>query len=838
MKETPLLSQYKRIKAQYKEEILLFRIGDFYETFLEDAERTSKALGITLTSKPVGKGVRVPLAGIPVKAADTYIARLLEQGFKVAICEQVKERKGLMQREVVEVITPGTITIQELLDEKTSLYIASCVEKGKSKMSVAVADITTGEFYFFTTDREEAIKHLKKMNVKEIVLQEGKNIEINLPKSYYSGIWYGYESAKQVILEHFGIATEKVFGLSEKEETEAAGLLLAYLKDRKKGKINNITSIKRFNIQKTLYIDEKTVRNLEIVERMFEKTQKGTLYWALNSLKTPMGKRFLRHNLLFPPKDIDFIRKRQVRVETLLNDGILLRSIETTLSEIGDIERRLTKVVQKKAGPKDLYLLKEDLKNGLEISRFLSSYPIFQKEFDETGISQVVSYLEETIRDNPPTEIEDFLKKGVSKELDELYELLRNTKGKLLEIEKREREKTQIPTLKIGYNQVFGYYIEVTKAHINKVPPHYIRKQTLTQSERYITEELKEFENKIQNAEEKIKEIEKEIFEEIRKKVAFYADEIKRLSEFIKEVDLSYAFSKIAGERNYTKPEITEEDVIIIKDGRHPVMELIQNEVFVPNDTLFDENTRVYIITGPNMAGKSTYLRQVALITIIAHIGSFVPARYAKIGLVDRIFSRIGASDDITRGISTFMAEMVETGEILHNATKKSLVVLDEVGRGTSTYDGMSIAFAVVKYIAQKGIKTLFATHYHELGEIASQFNSVKNYTMAIKEYNGKLYYLRKLKEGVCDKSYGLHVAEIAGLPKEVIKEAKKILKDLEKRKPIEQNYEDKKQLTLFDLLNEKERYVIKMLKDIDVDGLTPHDALNLIYKLKEELGV
>ncbi len=837
MKETPLLNQYRKIKERYREEILLFRIGDFYETFLEDAERASKALGITLTSKPVGKGIRVPLAGIPVKAADTYIAKLLEQGFKVAICEQTGEGKKLMEREVVEVITPGTITIDELLDEKTSQYIASCIEGSKNKMSVAFCDITTGEFYFFTTEHKEALKHIVKMNVKEVVLPPDKNLEIDIAKSHYDGIWHGYESAKDTILEYFGIATPEVFGLKEKSEVEAAGLLLAYLKDRKKSRLNNITVIKRFNLEKTLYIDEKTAKNLELVERMFEKTSDGTLYWALNRLKTPMGKRFLRHTLLFPPGDIQFIKERQIRVETFFNDGILLKNIEDRLSGIGDIERKLSKIVQKKANPKDIYLLKEDLKRVLEISSILRDYPEFKKEFDDSQITELVSCIENTIKDNPPVQIEDFIKSGVIEELDELYDLLKNTKQKLLKIEKREKEKTQIPTLRIGYNQVFGYYIEVTRAHIDKVPEHYIRKQTLTQSERFITEELKEFENKILTAEEKIKEIEKRVFEEIRKKVAQFTEQIKQAADYIKEIDLCQSFAKIAGERNYVKPEITEEDILKIKDGRHPVMELLTEEVFVPNDTYFDKNQRVYIITGPNMAGKSTYLRQVALITIMAHAGSFVPASYARIGIVDRIFSRIGASDDITRGISTFMAEMVETGEILHSATSRSLVVLDEVGRGTSTYDGMSIAFAVVKYMAEKGYKTLFATHYHELGELATQFQTVRNYTMDIKEYGGKLYYLRKLKEGVCDRSYGIHVAELAGLPKEVIKEAKKILKDLEKRAPVSQTQEQKRQLSLFDLITEKEKNVIKLLKDIDVDGLTPRDALNLIYQLKEELG-
>ncbi len=837
MKDTPLLSQYKKIKEQYKDEILLFRIGDFYETFLEDAERASKALGITLTSKPVGKGIRVPLAGIPVKAADTYIARLLEQGYKVAICEQTGEGKKLMEREVVEVITPGTITIDELLDEKTSQYIASCIDAPRNRMSVAFCDITTGEFYFFTTERDEALRHLVKMNVKEIVLPPDKNLEINIAKSHYEGIWYGYDSAKDTIIEYFNIATPEVFGLKEKSEVEAAGLLLAYLKDRKKSRLQNITAIKRFNIEKTLYIDEKTAKNLELTERMFEKTSFGSLYWALNRLKTPMGKRFLRHTLLFPPARINFIKERQIRVETFFNDGILLKNVEEKLSGIGDIERKLSKIVQKKANPKDIYLLKEDLKRVLEISKVLKDHPVFKKNFEDSKIYELVSYIEKTIKDNPPTQPEDFINPGVIYELDELYDLLRNTKQKLLEIEKREREKTQIPTLRIGYNQVFGYYIEVTRAHIDKVPEHYIRKQTLTQSERFITEELKEFENRILTAEEKIKEIEKRVFEEIRGKISQFIEDIKYASDYIREIDLTSSFARIAQERNYVKPEITEEDILIIKDGRHPVMELLTEEVFVPNDTYFDENRRVYIITGPNMAGKSTYLRQVALITIMAHTGSFVPASYAKIGIVDRIFSRIGASDDITRGISTFMAEMVETGEILHSATKRSLVVLDEVGRGTSTYDGMSIAFAVVKYIAEKGYKTLFATHYHELGELARQFHTVRNYTMEIKEYKGRLYYLRKLKEGVCDRSYGVHVAELAGLPKEVITEAKKILKDLEKRAPVSQTQQEKRQLSLFDLLTEKEKNVIKLLKDIDVDGLTPRDALNLIYKLKEELG-
>ncbi len=839
MKETPLLSQYKKIKEKYREEILLFRIGDFYETFLEDAEKASKALGITLTSKPVGKGVRVPLAGIPVKAADTYIAKLLEQGFKVAICEQTGEGKKLMEREVVEVITPGTITIEGLLDEKNSYYIASFVEGSKGKSAVAFCDITTGDFYYYTAERDEALKHLLKMKIREVVVQEDVHLNIGIPESHYSDIWYGVSSAEEVIKDYFGIATPGSFGLKDDVEIQATGLLLAYLKEKKKSRLSNITGIKRFNLNKTLYIDEKTARNLELVERMFERSLEGTLYWALNRMKTPMGKRFLKQTILFPLGDSGTIKERQIRVETLFNDSILLSEVSSLLSGMGDMERKLSKIVQRKAGPKDVYLLKEDLKRVLSLRMKLQGYDFFYADFDEHRLQSLVEYIENIVKDNPPVQIEDFIRKGVIKELDELKDLLRNTKEKLLEIEKREKEKTGIPKLRIGYNQVFGYYIEVTKAHLDKVPEYYIRKQTLTQSERFITEELKEFENKILTAEEKIKAIEKRVFDDLRKQVEETAGAVKDAAGFVKEVDLVQSFASLALDRGYVKPEITEEDVIFIRDGRHPVMELVSEEVFVPNDTIFDENRRVFIITGPNMAGKSTYLRQVALITIMAHMGSFVPAKEAKIGIVDRIFSRIGASDDITRGISTFMAEMVETGEILHSATKRSLVVLDEVGRGTSTYDGMSIAFAVVKYIAEKGYKTLFATHYHELGELASEFENVRNYTMEIKEYQGKLYYLRKLKEGVCDRSYGIHVAKLAGLPKEVIKDAKRVLEDMEKRVPIKAEAKEHgpTQLSLFSALSKNEKRVIQLLKDVDVDGLTPRDALNFIYKLKEELG-
>lgn len=836
MKESPLLSQYKKIKEQYKEEILLFRIGDFYETFLEDAEKASKALGITLTSKPVGKGIRVPLAGIPVKAADTYIARLLEQGYKVAICEQTGEGKKLMEREVVEVITPGTITIEELLDENTSNYIASLVEGNVT--AVAFCDITTGDFSFFSTTRDEAIKHIHKMNVRELVLLKGKSLRLEIPESYYDGIWYGVESAKKVIGDYFGVATPKAFGLVKDEEIEAVGLLLAYLKEKKKSRLSNITGVRRLNLEKRLYIDEKTAKNLELVERMFEKTSYGTLFWAMDKTKTPMGRRFLRSVILFPPTDLKLIRERQIRVETLFNDSLLLSDVVSWLSGMGDIERKLSKILQKKAGPRDMYILMKDLERAINLRKKLYEYEMFHAEFNEEKVEELVEALRKVLKENPPVQVEDFIKDGVIKELDELKDLLRNTREKLLDIEKREREKTGIPTLRIGYNQVFGYYIEVTKPHLNKVPEHYIRKQTLTQAERFVTEELKEFEDKILTAEERIKEIEKRVFEELRQKIEENVAFIKKVAEFIKEVDLVQSFATIAIERGYVKPVVTDEDVIAIEDGRHPVMELVTSDVFVPNDTLFNEDRRVYIITGPNMAGKSTYLRQVALITIMAHMGSFVPARSARIGIVDRIFSRIGAQDDITRGISTFMSEMVETAEILHSATKRSLVVLDEVGRGTSTYDGMSIAMAVVRYIAKKGYKTLFATHYHELGELAKEFRSVMNYTMEIKEYNGKLYYLRKLKEGVCDRSYGIHVAELAGLPESVIKEAREILKNLEKRTPpVTRSKQKPVQLSLFDSLTEKERKVIQLIKDVDVDGLTPRDALNFIYKLKEELG-
>ena len=843
MKESPILEQYKKIKRQYKDEILLFRIGDFYETFLNDAELASRALNITLTSKPVGKGIRVPLAGIPVKAGDSYIARLLNKGYRVAICEQTGEGKKLMEREVVEVITPGTIQLYSLLDEQTQQYLASFLQKGKT-VFCAVCDITTGEFFFFNTNLPVALETLHALDAKEIVISENSvykppnfNISVCEPREFDPA------RAEETIKDFFDVKTVRGFGITKDEEKSVIGALLFYIKDKKKNKLSYIKTVKKLNLSSFLYIDSKTALNLELVKSSIMENS-HTLYNILKKTRTPQGSRLLRKTILIPSSDIEFIKKRQLRVETIVENKHILLDLKNTLSEISDMERLVSKISSQKGTPKDIYRLGKDLEVSESVSKILSSKGTFSDLLNDFVVPKsLIADIKRIVKEDAPARIEDFVRQGVDKELDEIRNLLTHTKDKLIEMEKKEKESTGIPSLKIGYNQVFGYYIEVTKPHLSKIPSNYIRKQTLVSSERFITEDLKKFEEQIINAEEIIKKIEQQIFGELVELISKNTSIILKIASKIAEIDLDFAFAEVAIERKYTKPTITSEDAIIIEEGRHPVVEVYGDEPFVPNNTLLDKETRIYLITGPNMAGKSTYLRQVALITIMAHMGSFVPAKKATIGILNRLFSRIGASDDISRGISTFMAEMVETAEILNSADKKSLVILDEIGRGTSTFDGMSIAWSVLEYLSRREVKVLFATHYHELSRLASKIHNIKNYTMDIKEWEGKVYYMRTLKEGVCDRSYGLHVAKLAGLPDTVINRAREVLEDLEKRREKWMNIQKRgEQMSLFNIVQNQECEVgerlVKEMRALDPNKITPKEALKIIYKLKEEYHV
>jgi len=845
VKETPILEQYKKIKERYKEELLLFRMGDFYELFYDDAKKASAALGIVLTSKPMGKNIRVPLAGIPVKAAEQYIQKLLNKGYKVAICEQVGEGKKLMKREVVEVITPGTVLQEGLLDEKSHSYIAVLIKGEDNKGYIAVSDISTGDFFVMEDEYKKIVKKLKALDVKELLTFENvaqsaelKDFNISILKE---DTYFDSEHAEKIKI-FFGVSKLSVFGLneSERELIKAASLLLQYLEEKKPGMLSHIKGIRRLHAEEYLFLDPQSVKNLELISRWRTGEKVGTLYDVMDKTITAAGARFLKETILSPPKTPQIIKKRLKRVESLVENRFILDKIREKLHGVHDIERIIAKISSLKHTSRDFIKLRNSIKEGLEIFEIIKEIDPFPEEYRlREELIELENEIEKTVVEEPPISPPGIVKEGISHELDELRDLLTHSKEKILELERKEKNRTGIQNLKIKYNQVFGYYFEVTKSNLDKVPDYFIRKQTLVNAERFFTKELKELEEKILSAEERTIEIERGILRNLASKIISLASFLKEFADILKEIDLIQSFAFLAIERNYTQPVIRDDTTLIIREGRHPVVEATLGEPFIPNDTYLDTHENmVYIITGPNMSGKSTYLRQVALITIMAHMGSFVPASHAEIPLTDRIFSRIGASDDLSRGVSTFMAEMLETAEILHNATSQSLIILDEVGRGTSTYDGLAIAWSTVEYIIKHvKAKTLFATHYHELSELKNIYPQVKNYTMKIREWENEIIFMRKLVEGVCDKSYGIHVAALAGLPFELIERAKEISIELEKKEEDIKNRMDKKrkQLSLFSIPPSHSK-VINLLKQINPDGITPKDALNLLYKIKEEL--
>uniref|UniRef100_A0A7C4Y436 DNA mismatch repair protein MutS n=1 Tax=candidate division WOR-3 bacterium TaxID=2052148 RepID=A0A7C4Y436_UNCW3 len=836
---TPLLKQYHSIKKKFQDAILLFRVGDFYETFYGDAELSSKVLNITLTSRNHGKSERVPLAGVPVKSAETYISRLVKSGYKVAICEQLEEpQKGkkIVDRDVIEVITPGTITIPSLLDKKTNIYIMGIYGEN-GRYGLAFADTSTGEFYAGLT--EDPIIEIQRINPQEIVLREGESISIDIPKTFLDESIFNFSFCEEVLKKQFNIHTIQSLGLEDEKEIIAAGSLIWYISDTQRANLSHIKKITHYSNSDYMFLDKSTIRNLEIFKKI-DGSYEGSLVSSIDYTITPMGGRLLKKYLLFPLKNKNEIKKRLNFVKEFYDNISIVYKLREELKNIQDIERLTGRIATSKANPRDVYSLALSIDAFGRIKNLLlsSNLEIIKKEIiDIEELDFISKKIKKTIIDSPPVSISDgnFIKEGVSSELDELRNISRNGKKWLIEFEKREKEKTGISSLKVGYNTVFGYYIEVTKSNLSLVPNHYIRKQTLTNAERFITDELKNFEEKILGAEEKIKKIELEIFSNLREELKEEIDKLKSLSDFISRIDIYSSFALLAYENDYTIPEITEENVIKIKDGRHPVVEkILPPGDYIPNSTDLNEEEIIHIITGPNMAGKSTYLRQVALIVLLSQIGSFVPAKEAKIGVVDRIFTRIGASDDLSRGVSTFLAEMNETSVILNNVSERSLVILDEIGRGTSTYDGLAIAWACVEFFAKmvKPPKVLFATHYHELTDIESYYKNIVNYTVDVKESEEGIIFLRKLRKGKADRSYGIEVAKLAGLPESVIRRAKEILKDLEKDDRVIYHHPPKYfQVSLF---KDERDLILERLKKIEPEKITPIEALNILYELKK----
>ncbi len=867
MSITPLMTQYAKIKQEYPGTILLFRVGDFFETFEEDAKTASKVLGITLTKRSNGKAGEVPLAGFPHHALDTYLPKLVKAGYKVAVCEQVenpKFAKGIVKREVVEVVTPGVAFSDKLLDHTKNNYLMS-IYIDKEIAGISFTDVSTGEFYVYEVAASELENQIGLINPSEILIPKKQKFlfEDVLGKNK-SGIYvtkvddwiYNEDYAKDLILSQFQIKTLKGFGIENLQTgIIATGAVLNYLKETQKSNLSHITKISKYNPHDYMILDWSTKRNLEITFTMQEGTREGSLISILDKTDTPMGSRLLKKWISAPLIKLEPILERQKGVESLYKNKIARKNLHAELKEIGDLERLISKVSTGRINPRELNYLKSSLKKIPLIKQILDQIGSETIGFIKEKLNDlydVVELIEISVSEDPPLNITDgyVIREGYSEELDELRDLSKNAKNWIANLQKTEREKTNIPSLKVSYNKVFGYFIEISNAHKDKVPENYIRKQTLVNSERYITPELKDYEDKILNAEEKIYDLEFKIFDEIRNRVSTKAKEIQENARLIAMLDCYNSFAECADQYNYVKPEIDKSDVIEIENGRHPVVERIlpPGEKFTPNDCkMSNSETQIIILTGPNMAGKSVYLRQTGLIVLLAQIGSYVPATKARIGLVDKIFTRVGASDNISAGESTFLVEMQEAANILNNTTRKSLILLDEIGRGTSTFDGISIAWAITEYLHENpevAAKTLFATHYHELNEMASLFPRIKNFKVEVREYGDKVIFLHKVTPGGADHSYGIQVGQMAGLPLPVTKRAKEILQNLEgkeltpmevkKAKLAKMKKENDIQISLFEFKDDELR---KEISDIPINDLTPLDALNKLNELKKKIS-
>ena len=874
---TPMMKVYCETKEKYKDCILFYRLGDFYEMFFEDALIASKELEITLTGKDCGLEERAPMCGVPFHAVDGYLNKLVSKGYKVAICEQLedpKQAKGLVERDVIRVVTPGTNLDAQALDESRNNYLM-CIICMEDRYGLSVADISTGEYLVTELDGEKKLlDEINKFSPSEIICNHsfyvsGVDIEDMKERLHISVFsldsWYFDDAlCARNLMEHFHVSSLSGLGLDAYScGIIAAGALLQYLIETQKTSIANLTALTPYSISKYMVLDSSTRRNLELCETLREKNKRGSLLWVLDKTKTAMGARMLRRYLEQPLIEKEEIMQRLDAVEELKDNAITREELREYLNPVYDLERLISRISYQTANPRDLVAFKTSLSMLPHIKYIMKSLqsPLLvqlQEEMDE--LEDLFALVDTAIVDEPPISIRDggFIKEGYHEEVDRLRHAKTEGKSWLAKLEAEEREKTGIKTMKVKYNKVFGYYLEVTNSYKDMVPDYYTRKQTLTNAERYITPELKELEETILGSEDKLTALEYDLYVEVRGKIADEILRIQKTAHAIAGVDVFASLALVAERGNYVKPSINEKGVLDIKNGRHPVVEkMIPNDMFIANDTYLDNGkNRISIITGPNMAGKSTYMRQTALIVLMAQIGSFVPADAAKIGLVDRIFTRVGASDDLASGQSTFMVEMTEVANILRNATRNSLLILDEIGRGTSTFDGLSIAWAVVEYISNPkllGAKTLFATHYHELTELEGKLPGVNNYCIAVKENGDDIVFLRKIIQGGADKSYGIQVAKLAGVPDMVIERAKELAEELtnaditvhvqggdaegqKARKAKTQKYDqvDMDQMSLFDTVSDSD--VLKELQELEVSTMTPLDALNTLYRLQNKL--
>jgi DNA mismatch repair protein MutS len=850
---TPLRRQYLQIKKQYPDAILLFRLGDFYETFDEDAKVVAQTCDIVLTSRPVGKNQRVPLAGVPYHAVEGYIAKLINAGYKVAICEQVSDQtvKGLMPREVVRVITPGTVVEPTLLDEKRNNYLAALVVEG-NKAGIAYVDITTGEFATTQISDEDVWQtvgqELERLQPAEVLVSQVSNLksQVSCPLSPYDDWRFELGNARQALLDHFGVASLAGFGCEGLPlAVQAAGAIVQYLRETQKAALGQLRSLSTYSTAAFMNLDAATRRNLELFQTIRTGSVKGSLLGVLDATVTAMGGRLLHQWLNQPLLDRHQLERRLDAVDAFYHDTPARTEVRALLKELADLERLANRAVQRIAGPRDLLGVRKSLEVVPRLREVVEGMggenPLSHISYPLDPCPEVVALIEQAIADDAPATLASggVIRRGFSAELDNVVTASRDAKHWVANLEATERKRTGIKSLKVGYNKVFGYYIEVTKANLDAVPEEYIRKQTLVNAERFITPELKEYESLILNAQERILDLESTIFRQVCEQVGAFAERLLGAARALAHLDVYAALAEVALRHNYVRSVLTEGEEIEIVAGRHPVVELTQrDEPFVPNDVRLSPDETLLVITGPNMSGKSTFLRQVALIVLMAQIGSFVPADEARIGLVDRIFTRIGAQDEISAGQSTFMVEMVETANILNHASARSLLILDEIGRGTSTYDGISIAWAVVEYIhnhPRLRAKTLFATHYHELTELAEILPHVRNYNVAVIEEGDKVVFQHKIVPGSADRSYGIHVAQLAGIPRAVIHRATEILSELEDH----YDWREKRQrvgevaVQQLPLFSTEPHPVVEEIRQLKIDEISPLEAISKLYQLQ-----
>ena len=867
-KLTPAMKQFHKFKQQHPDSILFFRMGDFYETFYEDAKTCSKVLGLTLTSRSKAKNP-IPLAGVPYHAVDGYLKKMLQAGYKVAVCEQVedpKTAKGVVKRDVVRVVTPGTLTDDMLLTAKEDNFLCAVSMGTKHKAAISWVDISTGHFFAQEMPEDRLLDELLRLSPAECLLADrrGELFETETKKlisditqltnavvTERPGWYFDPYQARQRLLKHFGTATLEGFGISDGEDSLIcpAGAVIEYLNETQKTTLGHIRNLKKISRQNFLQIDPTSLRSLEILRTIRTESTKGSLLVSLDETITGMGGRMFRNWLCMPLCDLGAIARRQDAVEEIKNIDGILSELRKLFSNISDTERIAARISTFRASPRDLVALTSTLRQIPQLRGILEQFGselLIKLAGKCDSMDELADLLESAIKPEPPSHLRDggVIKTGFSEELDRLRSISKDGRSWLQDYQKQQAERTGIANLKIGFNKVFGYYIEVSRSAADKVPVDYVRKQTIKNAERYITEKLKEFETQALSADDKALELEQQLFEQLRRQSAQYVSRLQQLADTIAQCDCLAGLAYLARRRNYVRPKLTAGREFIINEGKHPVLSEMLGPQFVPNDiALTGAAGDILIITGPNMSGKSTYIRQVALLVLMAQIGSFIPAKNAEIGLVDRIFTRVGASDELVRGQSTFMVEMNETANIINNATDKSLVILDEVGRGTSTYDGLSLAWAITEHIAGKiKCRTLFATHYHELTELAELFGNVKNCNVAVREWMDEVVFLHKILPGGTDKSYGIHVAKLAGLPKTILERSKEILEELESTFQKEATGEHlskhkTKEPDKDSLFVQKHKSVLEKLGSTDVNNLTPIEAINLLNRIKNEIN-